>query len=65
MKILQVINSLATGGAEKLLLETLPLYRDKGIDMDVLVLNGADHPFMNEYCSRPKIGIAVGPIFTL
>ena len=48
MRILQVINSLATGGAEKLLLETLPLYRDKGIEMDLLVLNGSDHPFMKQ-----------------
>jgi glycosyltransferase involved in cell wall biosynthesis len=48
LKILQVINSLATGGAEKLLLETLPLYCEKGIDMDVLVLNGTDYPFMKQ-----------------
>jgi glycosyltransferase involved in cell wall biosynthesis len=48
MKVLQIINSLATGGAEKLLLETLPLYSDKGIKMDILLLNGIDHPFMKE-----------------
>ncbi|MDG2431248.1 glycosyltransferase [Flavobacterium sp.] len=46
MKILQIINSLATGGAEKLLLETLPLYKEKGLQMDVLVLNGTNHPFL-------------------
>jgi glycosyltransferase involved in cell wall biosynthesis len=38
MKVLQVINSLGTGGAEKLLLETLPLYHKKGIKMDILLL---------------------------
>jgi glycosyltransferase involved in cell wall biosynthesis len=38
MKVLQIINSLGTGGAEKLILDTLPLYRDKGIAMDVLLL---------------------------
>jgi glycosyltransferase involved in cell wall biosynthesis len=48
MKILQVINSFATGGAEKLLLETIPLYREKGIVMDVLVLNGTNYPFMQQ-----------------
>lgn len=48
MKVLQIINSLATGGAEKLLLETLPLYRERGIKMDILVLNGTDHSFMKE-----------------
>ncbi len=37
MKILQVINTLDTGGAEKLLLETIPLFNRKGIQMDVLV----------------------------
>jgi len=40
MRILQVINSLISGGAEKLLLETLPLYKEKGIDMDVMVFEG-------------------------
>lgn len=37
MKVLQVINALDTGGAEKLLLETIPLFNGKGILMDVLV----------------------------
>lgn len=48
MKVLQVINSLGTGGAEKLLLETVPLFREKGVEMDVLVLNGADSPFLRK-----------------
>lgn len=48
MKILHIINSLATGGAEKLLLETLPLYNQKGIKVDLLVLNGTNHPFLQE-----------------
>lgn len=45
MKILQIINSLATGGAEKLLLDTLPLYRKAGIEMDVLLLWDNNQPF--------------------
>jgi glycosyltransferase involved in cell wall biosynthesis len=48
MKILQVINSLATGGAEKLLLDTVPLYRKLGIEMDVLVFLDNDFMFMHE-----------------
>lgn len=48
MKILQIINSLATGGAEKLLLETIPIYREKGIAMDLLVLNDSNAPFLAE-----------------
>lgn len=45
MKILHIINSLATGGAEKLLLDTIPLYRKAGIEMDILLLWDNDHPF--------------------
>jgi glycosyltransferase involved in cell wall biosynthesis len=45
LKILQVINSLATGGAEKLILETVPLYSNKDIEMDVLLLDGSRYPF--------------------
>lgn len=37
MKVLQVIGSLKTGGAEKLIIDTLPLYNDKGIKMDLLL----------------------------
>lgn len=48
MKVLHVINSLATGGAEKLILETLPKYNELGIKADVLLLNGTSHPFLEE-----------------
>jgi glycosyltransferase involved in cell wall biosynthesis len=46
MKILQIINSLGTGGAEKLLLDTIPLYRKKGIEMDILVFWDNNLPFI-------------------
>ncbi len=48
MKILHVINNLATGGAEKLLFESIPKYADKEINMDVLVLNGIEYPFYSD-----------------
>lgn len=48
MKILHIINNLATGGAEKLLMETLPLYKQKGVQADLLLLNGTDCPFLNK-----------------
>lgn len=48
MKILQIINSLGTGGAEKLLLDTIPLYRKKGIEMDILVFWDNNLPFIAE-----------------
>jgi glycosyltransferase involved in cell wall biosynthesis len=44
MRILQVINSLETGGAEKLIVDTLPVYAQSVI-MDVAVLNGKEAPF--------------------
>lgn len=48
MKILQIINSLATGGAEKLLLESIPIYAEQGIDIHLLLLNGSSQPFLEE-----------------
>ena len=48
MKVLHVINSLATGGAEKLVLATVPLLVKKGHVVDVLVLNGIKGPFYKE-----------------
>ncbi|MBI9041555.1 glycosyltransferase [Lutibacter sp.] len=61
MKILQVINSLNTGGAEKLLLEGIPLYAKKRMTMDILLLNGADTPFLialkkQECCNIYSLG---------
>ena len=49
MRVLQVINSLATGGAEKLLLDSIPKYSDKGIQMDLLLLNGTAYPFYQQF----------------
>jgi len=40
MKILQIIDGLGIGGAEKLIAETVPLLVDKGFIIDVLLLNG-------------------------
>lgn len=48
MKILQIDNSLGTKGAEKLLLDTLPLYRKEGVEMDFLFLWDNDFPFAKE-----------------
>ncbi|MDR2026111.1 MAG: glycosyltransferase [Prevotellaceae bacterium] len=42
MEILHVINNLNTGGAEKLLVESVPFYQRKGLKVDVLLLNGID-----------------------
>ncbi|MXO03198.1 glycosyltransferase family 4 protein [Flavobacterium sp. HBTb2-11-1] len=46
MKIIQIINRFDSGGAEKLLLETIPIYNAKGIHVDLLLLNGKKLPFL-------------------
>lgn len=48
MKILQVIPNMGTGGAEKLLLDSIPLYIDKGIDMELLLLESTPSPFLEK-----------------
>lgn len=48
MKVLQIINSLGTGGAEKLLLDSIPLYRKAGIEMDLLLLWDNDFQFYRQ-----------------
>ena len=45
MKILQVITSLSTGGAEKLISEIAPMLRDKGHQVDVLAFDGTETAF--------------------
>lgn len=52
MKILHVINRLNTGGAEKLIVETLPKYNAAKIKADLLVLNGQEYPFFKELKSQ-------------
>lgn len=48
MRVLQIINNLATGGAEKLILESIPLINAESVKCDVLVLNGIEYPFLKE-----------------
>lgn len=46
MRVLQIINSLETGGAEKLILDTIPHYVKAGIKMDLLLLWDDNQPFV-------------------
>lgn len=48
MKILQVITSLRTGGAEKLIVDMVSRYRGRGYDVDVLLFDGERTPFREE-----------------
>ena len=48
MKILQVITSLQTGGAEKLIVDIVPRLWQKGLEVDVCLFNGKDTPFKQQ-----------------
>ena len=48
MKILQVITSLQTGGAEKLIVDIVPRLRQKGLEVDVCLFNGKEAPFKQQ-----------------
>ena len=45
MKILHVITSLKVGGAEKLLVDILPILNSTGHKADVLLFDGVNTPF--------------------
>lgn len=45
MRILHVITSLRTGGAEKLMVDLLPRFRDMGAEVDLLIFDGTATPF--------------------
>jgi glycosyltransferase involved in cell wall biosynthesis len=42
MKVLRAITSLSIGGAESRLVESIPIYLDQGIQMEVLLLQGTE-----------------------
>lgn len=48
MKILQVITSLHIGGAEKLIVDMVPLYREQGHQVDVLLFDGTETLFKEQ-----------------
>ncbi len=48
MKILHVITSLQTGGAEKLMVDLLPRLRDAGHEVELAVFNGRITPFYEQ-----------------
>lgn len=46
LRILHVITNLQTGGAEKLMVDLLPAFRDKGFQVELAIFDGADTPFL-------------------
>lgn len=57
MKVLHVINSLHTGGAEQLLISTLPLIQKQPVEVDLLLLNGERTPFYQKLQKESNIQI--------
>lgn len=57
MRVLHTINSLGTGGAEKGIIDTLPLYKKRGVKVDLLLLNGTKTPFFKELEKTPEVDI--------
>jgi glycosyltransferase involved in cell wall biosynthesis len=48
MRILHVITSLRTGGAEKLMVDLLPRLKEKGCEVDLLLFDGTETPFRRQ-----------------
>lgn len=70
MKILQVITSLYIGGAEKLIVDMVPLYQEHGHQVDVLLFDGTDTPFKKQLQEKGvriyelgKGGFVYNPLF--
>lgn len=61
MRILHVITSLRTGGAEKLMVDLLPRLRNRGADVELAVFDGIDTQFMERI---EDSGIAVHKLAT-
>lgn len=59
MKILHVITSLRTGGAEKLMVDLLPRMKAKGHEVELCVFDGIKTPFYDEIERR---GVKVIPL---
>jgi len=57
MKVVQLINSLSAGGAEKLLVDATIAYNKLGIETEILALNQTDSPFQKRLNEFPEIKV--------
>lgn len=55
LKILQVITSLSTGGAEKLLVDSLDIYLRNNIEIDILSISSKETPFLQKIKNNPSV----------
>ena len=56
MKVLHVINSLVTGGAEKLILDTLPIFAET-VQVDLFLIDGTPYPFLKKFRKNNNINV--------
>lgn len=66
MKVLQIITSLSTGGAEKLVLDSVPFYQKKGINVDVVTLKDEETPFRSSLIKQSNTtvkGLTKGSVY--
>lgn len=61
MKVLHVITSLSTGGAEKLMVDLLPQLHALGCEADLLLFDGTRTPF---YAQLEAAGVRILPLTT-
>ncbi len=57
MKVLQFINSIGAGGAEKLLVDALIKYNEKDIQVDLLAITDIPSPFLEKLNRHPQIKV--------
>ena len=58
MKVVQVINSLMSGGAEKLVVGTTILYVEKGLSVDIILLDGRKTNFFDKLKEKaPNVNV--------
>lgn len=55
MKILHVITSLETGGAEKLMVDLLPRMREQGNQVELCAFDGIRTPFFEQLVMKRGI----------
>ena len=59
MKILQVITSLQTGGAEALVCQMIPRFRAMGHQVDLCLFNGLDTPLLEQLRKNEDVRVHV------
>lgn len=59
LRILHVITSLLTGGAERLVVDLTLRLREMGHEVDVAVFNGEDGPFLKELQNHSEVTVYV------